>query len=237
MPRYLLVMFLTLFALHVPAGEQTGEQPPAFKALYVVKKGPFELGRSSRELAYGTDGEPVFISNSDTTGLAGLFVSEHIRQTTQMKQDGPRVVPLEYSYQRKGRNDDSISQQFDWDKGYVTSQVNEAVYRYPLPRDALDQSGYQVALMVDLAMGGREFSYHVAGKRKIRTYEIKYVGDEPIETVLGKLNTVVIQRKDERTTTMWCAYDLHFLPVKIQHEEKGVVFTAYLESVEGLTVP
>ena len=33
---------------------------------------------------------------------------------------------------------------------------------------------------------------------------------------------------------MWCAYDLHFLPVKIQHEEDGNTFTAYLESVEGL---
>jgi hypothetical protein len=237
MLRYCLLLLAALFALNVQAGGQTDELPPAFKAHYVVKKGPFVLGHATHELQYGTDGELVFLSGSDTTGLADLLYSDHIRETTHLQHDGTRLVPKEYQYRRNGKRNQTISQQFDWKQASVTSHVDEAVYEYPLSPGTIDQSAYKVSLMIELAKGNREFSYPVAYKNKMRTYDIKHLGDERLETALGELNTVVLRRKTKRTTTMWCAYDLHFLPVKIQHEEKGGVFTAYLESVEGLQVP
>jgi hypothetical protein len=233
MPKYLLLIMSALLVLNV----QAGELPPAFKAHYMVKKGPLKLGNAYRELQYGIDGELLFSTGSDTTGLAELLHSDHIRETTRLKQGDTRVMPLEYRYQRSGKRTRTMSQQFDWEQGSVTSRVDETVYEYKFPRDVVDQSGYQVSLMIDLAKGSREFNYPVASKREMRTYDIQHMGDERIKTVLGELNTVVIQRKTKRTTTMWCAYDLHFLPVKIQHEEKGSTFTAYLESVEGLQKP
>lgn len=233
MLRYLLVIFSALLVLNV----QADNLPPAFKAHYVVKKGPLTLGTAMRELRYGPDGELVFYTGSDSTGLAELLYSNHVRETTRLKQDGAHMVPLEYHYQRSGKRDRTIKQLFDWQQGSVTSHVDAAVYEYELPHSTIDLNAYQISLMVDLARGIREFSYPVAGKKAMRTYDIKYVGDERLNTVLGELNTVVMQRKTKRTTTMWCAPDLHFLPVKIQHEEKGSTFTAYLESVEGLPDP
>jgi hypothetical protein len=233
MLRYSLLIFAALLVLNV----QAGELPPAFKAHYVVKKGPFALGNASREWQPGADGELVFHSGSDTTGLAELLYSDHITETTRLQHDGTRLVPQEYQYRRSGKRNQVISQQFDWQQGSVTSRVDETVYEYQLPPGTIDQSAYQVSLMIELAKGNREFSYPVAYKNKIRIYDIRHIGDERLETALGELNTVVLQRKTSRTTTLWFAYDLHFLPVKIQHEEKGGVFTAYLESVEGLQVP
>ena len=234
MSRYILLMISALFVLNVQADERL---PPAFKAYYEVKKGPIVLGRATHELRNGADGELEYLSGSDSTGLVELLYSDHIRETTRLKQEGARLVPLEYTYRRNGKRNRTISQQFDWKAGRVTSHVDDRVYEYPLPPDAIDQSAYQVSLMVDLAKGEREFHYPVAGKSGMRVYDIRHVGDERIKTVYGELNTVVIQRKEKQITTMWCAYDLHFLPVKIQHEENGSVFAAYLESVEGMPVP
>lgn len=231
--RYLMLLVAGLLVMNV----QAAELPPAFKAHYVVKKGPFKLGHSVRELRYGEDGELVFYSASDSSGLVGLLFDEKIRETTRLKQDGERLVPLEYQYRRDGRRNRTISQQFDWKAGNVTSRINDAVVTYALHPDALDQSGYQVNLMIDLAQGKRDISYQVARRGEMRIYDIQHLGDERLDTVLGKLDTVVIRRKAKQTTTMWCANDLNFLPVKIQHEEKGKVFTAYLESVEGLPLP
>ncbi|MGB5261680.1 MAG: DUF3108 domain-containing protein [Gammaproteobacteria bacterium] len=231
--RNALLLVASLCVMNV----QAAGLPPAFKANYVVKKGPFALGHSTRELRYGENRELVFVSSSDASGLVSLLFSEQIRETSRLKQDGERVMPLAYEYQRKGRRDRIISQQFDWKAGSVTSQINDAVYTYALHPDALDQSGYLVNLMIDLAKGARDISYNVARRGEMRTYDIEHLRDERLDTVLGELDTVVIQRKAKQTTTMWCAYDLHFLPVKIQHEEKGGVFTAYLESVEGLQRP
>lgn len=228
--RNFALLLTALFALQV----QASDLPPAFKAHYEVKKGPFKLGHSVRELRYGENGELIFYSASESTGFVSLLFSENISETSRLKQDGERIVPLEYQYRRDGRRNRTISQRFDWQTGNVTSQVNDAVYEFALPGDALDQSGYQVNLMMDLARGDRDISYHVARRDEMRVYDIKHLGDERLDTVLGELDTVVIRRTAKQTTTMWCAYDLNFLPVKIQHEEKGGVFTAYLTSVEGL---
>jgi len=233
MYRFLILVFSVLLSLN----GQTAGLPPAFKAHYEVKKGPLTLGRATHELKYGPGGELVYVSSSDTTGLADLLVSDHIIETTRLRQDGEHLLPLEYHYNRSGKRSRTMSQQFDWAQGKVISQVDGTVLEHPLPDDTLDQSAYQVSLMIDLAKGDREFIYNVVGRKGLHTYDIEHIGDERIDTIYGKLNTVVIQRKEKQTTTMWCAYDLHFLPVKIQHEENGGVFTAYLKSVEGLNIP
>lgn len=230
MMRYCLLIAAALCVMTV----QADDLPPAFRADYIIKKGPFELGRSSRELSYGDNGELVFRADSQSTGLVSLFYSEDIRETTRMQQIDGRVVPIEYKYQRDGRRKRTITQQFDWASGNVTSQVDSTVYEFALDEHALDQNGYQVNLMIDLAKGLRDISYPVARKNKMRVYEISHIRDERLETVLGGLDTVVIQRKEDKTTTMWCAPDLYYLPVKIQHEEDGSVFTAYLHSVAGM---
>ena len=233
MMRILLLLAGLALAAEMPAAGP----PPAFKAHYVVKKGPFELGRSMRELRHGENGELEYLSRSDTSGFIGVLFEEHISETTRLKQNGERVMPLEYRYERDGRRDRVITQQFDWEAGEVTSQVNEAVYTYPLQDGAIDQSAYQVNLMIDLANGVRDFDYRVASRQEMRTYDVQVLGDERLDTVLGELDTVVIQRNANETTTLWCAADLHYLPVKIRHEDKNGTFTAYLESVEGLALP
>ncbi len=230
MMRYCLLLAAALCVMNVPAADL----PPAFRADYIIKKGPFELGRSSRELSYGDNGELVFRTDSQSAGLVSLFYSEQISETTRMQQLDGRVVPIEYRYQRDGKRKRTISQQFDWAKSNVTSQVDSTVYEFALDEHALDQNGYQVNLMIDLAKGLRDISYPVARKNKMRRYEISHIGNERIETVLGAIDTVVIQRKEDKITTMWCAPDLYFLPVKIQHEEDGSVFTAYLHSLAGM---
>jgi hypothetical protein len=231
--RYLLIILTALLVPNV----QAGELPPAFKAHYVVKKGPFELGRSVRELRYAENGELEYLTSSDTSGLVGFLFEEHIQETTRLKQNGARVIPLEYRYRRDGRRDRTITQQFDWQAGHVTSRVNETVFEYPLHEGAIDQSAYQVNLMIDLAKGDREFEYHVASRTEMRTYDVQYLGDERLDTALGELDTVIIQRNAKESTTLWCASALHYLPVKISHKDKNGVFTAYLESVEGLALP
>jgi len=232
MARFLVLLCAVLLSL---SGQAAGLLP-AFKATYVVKKGPLELGRATHELRYDSADAPVFLSGSDTTGLANLLFSDHIRETTRLKQDATRVEPVEYQYVRSGKRHRKVSQQFEPDQGKVISQVDDQVYEYPLTGPVIDQSAYLVNLMIDLAAGVRDFHYQVAGNRDIRTYDISYIGDEVVDTVLGKLKTVVIQRNDRQVTTMWCAVDLHFLPVKIQHQENGGVFTAYLDSVSGITL-
>jgi hypothetical protein len=227
---------LLLLAMTTSPLLQAADLPPAFKVQYAVKKGPLVMGHSVRELEYASDGGLVFRSASDTSGLADLLLSEHIQEISYLQKNAQRIRPYRYEYLREGRRNRRISQQFDWQEGSVTSKVDGKIYDYPVPPLTFDANGYQVNLMVDLASGVRDIDYSIAGSKRLRTYDIRHIGDEQIQTVLGKLDTVVIRHKASQTTTLWCAKDLHFLPVKIEHQENGGTFTAYLESVTGLGV-
>ncbi|MEZ5542181.1 MAG: DUF3108 domain-containing protein [Pseudomonadota bacterium] len=226
-------MLILLLAMAGTNALHATEAPPAFRAEYVVKKGPMLLGRSVRQLEHGADGQLVFQSSSDTTGLANLLLNEHIRETSHLRLNGAHVLPQAYEYRRDGKRTRRVSQQYDWQQDSVTSTLDERVYHFEIPAVTYDPSGYQVSLMIDLAGGARDMDYSIASSKGLRTWDIRHVGDETVKTPLGTLDTVVIQRKTDQVTTMWCAPKLHYLPVKIVHEEDGVAFTATLESLSG----
>ena len=60
-----------------------------------------------------------------------------------------------------------------------------------------------------------------------------------ITTPLGKIEAIKLIRHREqskgRQTILWCAPALNYLPIKLEHTEKGgAVFTAVLRHLEGL---
>lgn len=229
--RNLLIMMILLLA----SGQLSAtELPPPFTAHYVVKKGPLQLGVSMRRFEVGEDGTLVYRSSSDTTGLAEMLFSNHEKETTTLQLVDGHALPVQYDYRRSGKRSRTLQQTFDWEKATVASRLDQVLTEYEIDRPTYDLNAYQLNLMVALARGEREFVFNIAGKHGPRTYDIRHVGDEAVRTDLGTLDTVVVQRKSNQTTTLWCAEKLNFLPVRIEHIENGTTFTAYLQSVDGL---
>lgn len=78
-----------------------------------------------------------------------------------------------------------------------------------LPSEALDPA--------------RVFAYKVISRGKIRDYKFEILGEELLDTPLGSLPTLKLQRvRDggERKTLFWMAPDWEFLVVKIHQSEK-----------------
>jgi hypothetical protein len=66
------------------------------------------------------------------------------------------------------------------------------------------------------------------------------VDQERVETVVGALDTTVVERRregEERLTRIWCAPALGYLPVQVEHREDGETLRLTLERVEGLSPP
>ena len=79
-------------------------------------------------------------------------------------------------------------------------------------------------------------TYYLAENKRIKKYEIKDLGKKTIDTIYGKLEVERVRREDSHgTTTLWCAKRLNYLPVRIDHKEKGVSFSAYLEELVGIS--
>ncbi len=229
--------WLLILVLLFPVA-QAASLPPAFVADYEIKMGFLKLGKAQREFRREPDGRLVYISRSHSAGVVAWLVKEDLTETSLVEWVDGRVRPLFYRKRRIGNKNQHVEQRFDWAGGKVHSQVNETRYEFELPENGLDQSMYQLSLMIDLAAGKRDMDYPVAGNDKFRVYPIRFLRRERIATPWGELETVVIQRKEKTVaTTMWCAPRLHYLPVRIRHKEKGNTFTATLQAVQGLGWP
>jgi hypothetical protein len=133
---------------------------------------------------------------------------------------------------------------FDWRNRSV--HIDDRVHPWDLEIEdsTLEKHVYQVQLRLDLLQNPKQktFNYLIADGGRLKHYQIKRLEQETITTPLGSINTVKFKRQrdrdsdKDRETTLWCAPELNYLPVKLEHIEKdGTKFTAVLRRVEGIS--
>jgi hypothetical protein len=91
----------------------------------------------------------------------------------------------------------------------------------PYQPGLLDQHSVTLALISDLQAGkGPTFKYQTIVKGKIEPYTFRIVENQTIETALGRLDTVKVERVRQtangKSTLIWFAKAKNFLPVKFQ---------------------
>ena len=148
--------------------------------------------------------------------------------------------PLEYTYQNTDVDRKrEVKLIFDWPKQTITNVINGDPWQMELVPEVLDKLLYQLSLMIDLADGKKFMQYIVADGGKIKTYQMHVTGEDSVEMELGKFEVLIVTRKGKnRTTTLWCARELNFLPVKIlQEKTDGSRIVAELYKIQGINLP
>jgi hypothetical protein len=111
---------------------------------------------------------------------------------------------------------------YDWESGQarVSGHVEATL---PLDQPLHDLLSYQLALRCDIEQGHDEMSYPLIARNKIRTYQFARRGTETLQTALGSLETIVVDRvrdsDDKRTTRIWLAPELNHILVKLEQYE------------------
>lgn len=207
-----------------------------FSALYRVEADGFEIGELKRSLRRVDDGTYVLQTRMYTTGLAALFKPDTIVERSTWKLEEGNLLPLEYRYEYEGRGDDKLETlTFDWSDGTITSLDDGEVTLLEILPGILEKQVYQLALQQDLAAGKREISYQVADRGDIRTYRFRVVGEEVLETDIGALRTLKVERlsnSKERKTFIWCAIEHDYQLVRLVQEDDGHTFGSYIEKLE-----
>lgn len=136
------------------------------------------------------------------------------------------LVPIHYEYHRTGFGRDRHAiLSFDWADFKVTNNVQNKPWQMDIPPGALDKLSAQLQLRQDLVNKRSLRDYQVADGGKLKTYSYIVLGEEVLETSLGKLNTVKIRREKanstKRSTIFWLAKDWDYLLVKLRQQEKN----------------
>ena len=220
----------------------TGEEnaPSLFEADYTIRMKGAQVAKMTRQFSRQESGDYQYHSETRTTGLISLFRKDHIIENSKWKMQSDKIVPSEYYYDHSGgKKDRKVSISFDWENNRITNSIDGSSWKMPTSPNIMDKLLYQLAIMYDLQAGKESLRYTVADGGKTKIYNFEILGEETVKTPLGNLLAVKLERhkpNSRRKSTLWCAKDLEYLPVKVENIEKdGKITIALIKSLKGIS--
>ncbi|MEQ8801258.1 MAG: DUF3108 domain-containing protein [Haliea sp.] len=169
-----------------------------------------------------TDGEGGYTL---TNGGKLLVVGFH--EVAVFRVDDTQVKPGSYIYQGTGLINRRREVHFTPGADTVRSLYKEEWYELPFTEGTLDRMSQQEQLRLHLMSkeNPREnISVRIADGKRVKDYELVYVGDETLDTPLGPVNALHFERLHEdpdRESDIWFAPQWDYLMVKTVHIEDG----------------
>lgn len=208
--------------------------PPALRNLperlnlrYAVRAGDggFNLGQAIYSWQQ-RDGHYSLVSIAQATGLASLFVSGKLVQTSEGAITAHGLQPDQYWLSRSERRQDTA--RFDWGSGRLV-QGNNGV---ELPAGSQDVLSFPFHLAMTVGSLTTEWTLAVTNGRKLREYQFRNLGQERLVQGEAEIDTLHLQgsRSGEGTLDVWLAPSRHWLPLRIRTlDQKGKVMVLSLE--------
>ena len=234
---YQIPLVMMLFTINNLSAEDY--MPPPFQADYTIRMKGAAIAKMTRKFSHEDSGKYQYHSETRTTGLVSLFRKDHIIENSKWQLQSDNLIPIEYFYDHSGgKKDRKVNIYFDWEKNRITNSIDGSSWKMPTSPNVMDKLLYQLAIMYDLKAGKDSLQYTVADGGKTKLYNFEFLGEETIQTPLGDLLTVKLERhkpNSRRKSTLWCAKDLNYLPIKVENIEKdGKITVALIKSLKGI---
>ncbi|MDO8863454.1 DUF3108 domain-containing protein [Haliea sp. E1-2-M8] len=226
-PKILLMLALCTSLLAFAAGD--AERAPGittYEAEYSARYSGFPI-KAEHSLRRTSGGYELRVEASNFLGKITEQEQFHLDQQGAIMPDGYRH---DRSIMRNTRKESMAVDHAGMTirssrKGEQTEMEFEAGQLGPL--------SHQLELARDLQGGVEELSYSVIIRGGIRDYRYQRLGDEDMETALGTLRVVKLERvrdDSDRETILWLAPELNYQPVLLRQIEDGSSYELTLQS-------
>ncbi|MGD9660352.1 MAG: DUF3108 domain-containing protein [Porticoccaceae bacterium] len=227
----------------VAAGE-THVKPTGEPASTTKLPAPYEVSYSANYNGLAIDNKRVLSKTADgylLTTTAKNFLGTISEEESLSINDKGEIIPRQYNYKRSifgiKRKESTI---FNRQKGIVTNTYKDRTVELGLEQSLLAPLSYQLQMRRDLLEGKSDFQYRVVSRNAIKDYHYRVIDTEILDTPLGKLDTLIIERvrdSNKRETYLWLAQSLDYLPVKLTHKEDGETHEMLIKSYKNPSVP
>ena len=206
-------LLLSLFATSAHSSE-----PRPYDVTYTAKALGFSATAFRRQTL--TAPEHYTLENSLSLIVLGANVGS-VSETSEFRWEDGTIVPLHYEYEQTGLSASVESVDFDWEKGLADSRSDDESWQLELSPGVLDKLSYSVQIGQDILNKDlEEFQYEVLDENQFDDYLYQITATEVLDTPLGKLNTLKIERirssQSRRRTTVWLASDWDYLLVRLE---------------------
>lgn len=189
----------------------------------------FVAGRATY-VWHSQKGRYSLVSTLEATGVAALFVSGRIIQSSKGVIDGAGLRPDQYWLQRNERKQDLA--RFDWDMNRLNLEGRGVVALSPQAQDLLSLPFH---LAMTASEGDTDFQLGVTNGRKFNEFGFRVLGRERIKLKGNQLETLHLQgaKVGEGTLDVWLDLARSGLPACIRTvDRKGKVMELRLDGVE-----
>lgn len=143
-----------------------------------------------------------------------------LEQTSEFELVAGKLIPQSYSYLLSGISSESKTIAYNWDAAIALSTEDDRSWSIALTGSELDQLSHQFVLRQLIQSSTlTEFEFNLIDEDEVETHRYRVIADEVLQTPLGRLNTVKLQRvraaEDDRQTIIWLARDWDLLLVRI----------------------
>jgi hypothetical protein len=181
-------------------------------------------------------GEYLYSTRFEANGVASWKFPGIANDRGRFKLDCRGIVPVE-NLREDGSDklEEDLVTEFD-----ATGTKAKVLYRgenleFDLSPGTVDPQLLSLAVMLDMQQGLPVGTYLALDRTKIKPYPFRAVGEETLDTRIGKYATLVLQEgndTDTRTRKVWVVPELGYLPVKIEYRKKGK--TQAITSIDSL---
>ena len=229
MKRLLLTLLLLPFS-----AQAAGMLEKGFTAKYELSIQSMYVGIATRQLTV-KDNQLTFTSVAVPKGLAKLFISDTISETSVMEYSEDTIHSINYRYKQTGGKEE-VNDNVSFNKENKTIKLTHENQQFPVSENDYDVLNFQLALMLELQKHNNNFTFNVANHRGFYTYHVNVEGSEMIDTPAGQFDAIKvssIHNETGRQFTLWCAPKLDYLPVRLEYIKKknGDVSELVLQSV------
>jgi hypothetical protein len=192
-------------------------------------EGGFNLGQATYTWSARGDHYSL-VSVGEATGLAAMFMSGSIIQTSEGRIGPNGLLPYQFWMSRNARRQESA--RFDWERMQLLLPKGGE----PLRQNTQDLLSFPFHLAMTVAEGDEGWILPVTNGRKLRGYRFVVLGRERLETGEGSLETLHVQgsRAGDGSLDVWLAPGRHWLPVRIRTQDlKGKVIELTLADLSG----
>lgn len=216
----------------------TRTEPVTYAANYQASANGLRA-RASRKLITLDNGDYEMANELEATVLGQAIVS--LDQRSRFRYADETLVTERYSYRVGGIRSDRRSIDFDWEARTALSQEDDESWLLDIQKRVYDPLNHQLALSQQLhsdrATGyGTEYAFAVVDGDEVELQRYQLLGEEVLETPLGRLNTVKLERvrspTSSRSTVIWLAPDWHYLVARIEQTNGSVQLKLELENAE-----
>ena len=231
-PKALLVLALCApllaFAANEPAAETGRPGIATYEAEYSARYSGFPI-KAEHSLRQTSDGYELRIEARNFLGK--------ITEEEQFHLDAQgAIVPDTYRHDRSiMRNTRKESMAVDHTGMRILSSRKGEQSELDFEPGQLGPLSHQLELARDLRGGVEDLSYAVIIRGSVRDYRYQRLGEESMNTALGTLRVVKLERvrdDSDRETLLWLAPELNYQPVLLRQIEDGSSYELTLQAFQ-----